>query len=151
MKLTEQQIKRANKLLDLLCRAGLLSSDQAYSVFDSKSDAEYVCAVLEKKQLLYATWVDPNDIWVLRINENTCNAVANNLLDKELIQQAKLDSKDQLETEILKLQKDSLEYQLTIRDKEEIIRNLDIKLKRIELIKQYYWVLGIILTIGIVI
>lgn len=103
MTLTEQQTERANKLLDLLCKAGHLSAEQAYSVFDSKGDAEYVCTVLEKKQLLYAAWVDPNDICLLRINENTCNAVETKLLDKALTQQAKLDSKEQLETEILKL------------------------------------------------
>ena len=50
------------------------------------------------------------------------------------------------ENELKRLQKDSLEYQLTIRDKEEIIRILEIKLKRIELIKQYRWFIGFIVT-----
>jgi len=145
MTLTEQQTKRANELLDLLCEAGDLSGEQAYSLFDSKSDAECVCSVLEKEQLLSIFWVG-KIIDILSRNKNTCNAVVTNLLDKELIQQAKLDSNEQLDTELKKLQKKSLEYQETIRDKEEIIRNLEIKLKRIELIKQYRWFIGFILA-----
>ncbi len=84
MELTKQQIERANKLLDLLCQSGHLGAEKAYSLFDSKSDAEYVCTVLEKKELLYVAWVEPNDIYALRINENTCNAVETKLLNKEL-------------------------------------------------------------------
>lgn len=148
MTLTEQQTKRANKLLEQLCKNRILVAEQVYAIFDSKSDAEYVCTVLEKKQLLYASWDDPNDICVLRINENTCNAVETNLLDKVLIQQAKLDSKEQLETEILKLQIDSLEYQLTIRKQQDRIRNLEEQNKFIELLKGYWWVLIICLGIG---
>ena len=148
MTLTEQQTKRASKLLDLLCKAGQLNAEQAYAIFDSKSDAEYVCTVLEEKQLLYATWVDPNDICALTSNDKTCNAVETNLLDKELIQQVKLDSKEQLETEILKLQKDSLEYQLTIRGQQDRIRNLEEQNKFIELLKGYWWLLIICLGIG---
>lgn len=146
MTLTEQQTKRANKLLDELCKNRDLGAKQVYSLFDSKSEAEYVCTDLAKRQLLIAHWGEGHEVYALLCNEKTCNAVETNLLDRELMKQAKLDSKEQLETEILKLQKDSLEYQLTIRDKEEIIRNLEIKLKRIELIKQYRWFIGFILT-----
>ena len=146
MKLTEQQTKRANKLLDLLCEAGDLNGEEAYYLFDSKSDAEYVCSVLEKERLLSILWVDGKIIDILSRNENTCNAVVTNLLDKNLMQQAKLDSKEQLETEVLKLQKENLKYLTSIRDKEEIIRNLEIRLKKIELVKQYRWFIGFILT-----
>lgn len=67
--------------------------------------------------------------------------------DKEnQLLKSSFNDKSQLETEVLKLQKESLEYLTTIRDKEEIIRNLEIRLKRIELIKQYKWFIGFILT-----
>jgi hypothetical protein len=148
MTLTEQQTKRANKLLDLLCEVGDLNGIEAYSLFDSKNDAVYVCSVLEKERLLSIFWVDGKIIDILSRNENTCNAVATNLLDKELIQQAKLDSKEQLETEILKLQKDSLDYQLTIREQQDRIRNLEEQNKFIELLKGYWWVLLICIGIG---
>lgn len=39
MKLTKQQTERANKLLELLCKAGHVDAEQAYSLFDSKDDA----------------------------------------------------------------------------------------------------------------
>jgi hypothetical protein len=70
------------------------------------------------------------------------------LKQTHLLQQAKLDSKDQLETEILKLQKDSLEYQLTIREQQDRIRNLEEQTKSIELLKGYWWALLICLGIG---
>lgn len=82
MTLSEQQIKIAIKLLDLLCKTKQLDAKQAYSFFDSKSDAEYVCTVLKKRQLLIATFVGENDICALTVNENTCNAIK--LLKKEL-------------------------------------------------------------------
>jgi len=148
MQLTSEQTKRANKLLDLLCEVGDLNGVEAYSLFDSKSDAEYVCSVLEKERLLSIFWVDGKIIDILSRNENTCNAVVTNLLDKELIQQAKLASKEHAETEILKLQKDSLEYQLTIREQQDRIRNLEEQNKFIELLKGYWWVLIICLGIG---
>jgi hypothetical protein len=150
MQLTSEQTKRANKLLDLLCEVECLAGEEAYSLFDSKRDSEYVCSVLEKERLLNVSWIDGKIIDILSRNENTCNAVATNLLDKELIKQAKLDSKGQLETEILKLQKDSLEYQLTIREQQDRIRNLEEKTKFIELLKGYWWVLIISGGIGAV-
>jgi hypothetical protein len=148
MKLTNHQIKRANKLLDQLCKNRDLGAEQAYAIFDSKSEAEYVCTELAKENFLFAHWSEGHEIYALLSNENTCNAVENNLLDKELIQQAKLDSKEQLETEILKLQKDSLEYQLTIRGQQDRIRNLEEQNKFIELLKGYWWLLIICLGIG---
>lgn len=63
-------------------------------------------------------------------------------------QQAKLDNKEQLETEVLKLQKENLEYQETIREQQERIRNLEEQNKFIELLKGYWWVFIICLVIG---
>ncbi|NOU18377.1 MAG: hypothetical protein HOO91_12545 [Bacteroidales bacterium] len=59
--------------------------------------------------------------------------------------------KSQLEADVLDLEKDKLNYTKTIREQESTIRNLEIKLKRIELFKQYWWLLGGILGAGITI
>ncbi|MBW8326583.1 MAG: hypothetical protein K0M50_17595 [Prolixibacteraceae bacterium] len=67
----------------------------------------------------------------------------------KLEQQSKVDTNEKLDIELKILQKEKLEYESTIRDKEETIRSLTIKLKRMELFKQYYWLLGIILAFGI--
>lgn len=148
MKLTKQQIKKANKLLKALCESGHLLDEKVYPFFKSEKEAEYVC--LELKERNFLSLITDNDGKINRLtsNEYTRNAVDNNLLDKELMQQAKLDSKEQLETEILKLQKDSLEYQLTIREQQDRIRNLEEQNKFIELLKGYWWVLIICLGIG---
>jgi hypothetical protein len=149
MTLTEQQIKRANKLLDELCKNEHLNAEDVYPLFDTEKDAEYVCSILAKRDLIIAHWYEGDKIAIIVSNENTCNAVENNLLDNELIRQAKLDSKAQLETDILKLQKESFEYQLTIREQQDRIRNLEEKTKFIELLKGYWWVIGVSIGIGI--
>jgi len=59
--------------------------------------------------------------------------------------------KSQREADVLDLEKDKLNYTKTIREPESTIRNLEIKLKRIELLKQYWWLLGVILAAGIAI
>lgn len=148
MTLNEQQTNRANKLLDELCKNRELEAEQVYAIFDSKTDAEYVCTVLEKKELLHAAWVEGHEILAIRITVKTCNAVENNLLDRELIPRTKLNLKEQLELDILNLQKESLEYNLTIREQQARIRNLEEKTKFIELLKGYWWVLIICGGIG---
>jgi hypothetical protein len=148
MTLTEQQTQKANKLLDELCKSGHLDAENVYPLFDTERDAEYVCSILERKELIIAHWNDGNKIALIVSNEDTCNAVDNKLLDKELVRQAKSDDKAQLETEILKLQKDSLEYQFTIREQQDRIRNLEEQNKFIELLKGYWWVFLICIGIG---
>lgn len=81
--LTKEQIKKANILLDQMCKNRVLGTEQAYAIFDSKIDAEYVCTTLETKQLLTVQWATGHQIATLRSNENTRNAVETNLLDKE--------------------------------------------------------------------
>ena len=49
MQLTKQQIKRANKLFDQLCKNRDIGAEQAYSIFVSKREAEDVCTILETK------------------------------------------------------------------------------------------------------
>jgi hypothetical protein len=147
MKLTEQQTKIANNLLDLVCKSKQIDGQNMYSLFESRSDAEYVCSILESNKLLRVNRVDQG-ITSLLYTELTCDCVANDRLTKELMQQEQIDSKAQLETEILKLQKDSLEYQLTIRGQQDRIRNLEEQIKTIELLKGYWWVLLICLGIG---
>ena len=84
MQLTKQQIKKANKLLKALCETEFINGEKVYPFFDSEKEAEYICSVLEERQLLIAHWYDSNRITRLASNENTCNAVETNLLDKEL-------------------------------------------------------------------
>ena len=83
MQLTKQQIKKANKLLKALCETEFINGEKVYPFFDSEKEAEYICSVLEERQLLIAHWYESNKITRLASNEYTCNAVATNLLDKE--------------------------------------------------------------------
>lgn len=83
MQFTKQQIKRANKLLDELCKHRDLGAEQVYAIFDSKREAEDICTILQKKELLFAMWAEGHEIVVLRSNENTRIAVETNLLVKE--------------------------------------------------------------------
>jgi hypothetical protein len=83
MKLTKQQIKTANKLLRLLCKTGHIDAENVYPLFDTESDAEYVCTLLEKEQIIIAHWYSGHKIAILIRNENTCDCVENKRLDKQ--------------------------------------------------------------------
>ncbi|MDD2799797.1 MAG: hypothetical protein PHV20_14500 [Bacteroidales bacterium] len=48
----------------------------------------------------------------------------------------------------LELQNENLEFSKTIRDKESKIRELEFKIKKIELLKQYWWFIGICIFLG---
>lgn len=61
----------------------------------------------------------------------------------------KLNKKGYLEIENAKLQNEKLEYELTIRNQKERIRNLTERLTKIKLLKAYWWLLGIIFMIGL--
>ena len=50
----------------------------------------------------------------------------------------------------IELQNKELQYQETIRDRDEKISKLDLKLKRFEFIQKWWWLIGIILSIVIV-
>ncbi len=83
MKLTKQQIKTANKLLDKLCKAEHLDAEEVYPLFGTERDAEYICSVLEKEDLIIAHWYEGNKIAIIVSNENTCDCVENKRLNKE--------------------------------------------------------------------
>ena len=57
----------------------------------------------------------------------------------------KSDIKDTLEIELKTLQKESLEYQLTIRKQTDRIRNLEERIKIISLFKLYWWLFPILI------
>nr|WP_319998731.1 hypothetical protein [uncultured Draconibacterium sp.] len=78
----------------------------------------------------------------------------NNIIDAEILTKGEVYIKENQglenpvdENELKRLQKESLEYQSKIRDKEEIIRNLEIKLKRFELIQKWKWLIGLLIFI----
>jgi hypothetical protein len=54
---------------------------------------------------------------------------------------------EDLNTRVSQLQVDNLEYQKTLRIKNEKIASLDLKLKRLEFIQKWWWLFGIILII----
>lgn len=60
----------------------------------------------------------------------------------------KLLDKDNLDLEIKVLQKDNFEYQKTIREQNDRIRNLTEKLQFVNLIKQYWWLIGACIGLG---
>ena len=61
----------------------------------------------------------------------------------------KLLKNDKLDREIKILQKDNFEYQQVIREQKNRIRDLDEQIKFISLIKLYWWIIPICITIGI--
>ena len=83
MQLTNKQIKKANKLLDLLCKSKQIEGEKVYPLFESNVDAEYVCSELEKEQLLKVIRYTDNGIAKLLSSDKTCDCVENNRLDKE--------------------------------------------------------------------
>jgi len=58
-----------------------------------------------------------------------------------------LKDKEKLETKLTVLEVENLEYRETIRERESKIIKLDLKLKRLEWIQKWWWLLGIILLI----
>lgn len=61
----------------------------------------------------------------------------------------KTQEKDKLDLEIKSLQKENFEYQQTIREQNDRIRNLDEQIKFISLIKLYWWLIPILISIGV--
>jgi hypothetical protein len=60
----------------------------------------------------------------------------------------KEENTEKLKTKNLELQNENLEFSQTIRDQEAKIRNLEIKIKGFELIKQYWWFIGLCIFVG---
>lgn len=60
----------------------------------------------------------------------------------------KAENVEKLKTKNLELQNENLEFSQTIREKEAEIRNLEFKIKRIELLKQYWWFIGLCIFLG---
>jgi hypothetical protein len=54
---------------------------------------------------------------------------------------------EELNIKLNQLQIDNLEYQTTLRTKNEKIASLDLRLKRFEFIQKWWWLIGIILII----
>ena len=52
-----------------------------------------------------------------------------------------------LNQKLKELQVENLEYQKIIRERNDKIAGLDLKLKRFQLLEKYWWILGIILTV----
>jgi hypothetical protein len=65
--------------------------------------------------------------------------------EKELI---KAEEKESLDSELKILQRESLEYQIKIRDQSDRIRDLDEQIKMINLLKEYWWFIGVCILIG---
>lgn len=61
--------------------------------------------------------------------------------NKKVQEQKQADKRQNLETQNLELQNEALRYQTTIRDQEGRIRNLDEKVKRFEMLKNYEWII----------
>ncbi|MEO8236361.1 MAG: hypothetical protein ABI549_13160 [Flavobacterium sp.] len=61
----------------------------------------------------------------------------------------KAELKDTLEIELKTLQKESLEYQITIRKQTDRIRNLEEQIKLISLVKLYWWFIIFCISIGV--
>lgn len=115
MDLTKNQTEKANKLLQSLCESKTLDNIRVDSFFDNSEEELFICKFLERKNLLKAIWLDGNKIAVITSNENTCNAIETNLLMREFKIGERQDNKEQLETEVLKLQKENLDKSGIIR------------------------------------
>ena len=141
------QLKYADHCIDKIF-AAYPKSDSLSNFFNgSRFDAyEFVISILKRDSFIerVGTQYKMTDYGHETIETHGSYS---NFINQKNIRQLVSEQKEQLDTELKKLQKESLEYQETIRDKEEIIRSLEIKLKRIELIKQYRWFIGFILTV----
>lgn len=120
MELNKEQTVKATRLLGLLCESNNLDNVEAASFFDNGNDeAVIICNKLRGKNLLKFTLLDGNKIGGIDKKELTCHAFKNDTLMKEFIARERLSK----------------------------TTNIDFKIKRIELLKQYWWVAGIIFTI----
>jgi hypothetical protein len=71
------------------------------------------------------------------------------LFQDQLSKLEKEENKEKLENENIKLQNENFEYSKTIRDQESRIRDLEEQTKFFELIKSYWWFIGICIAIGV--
>lgn len=81
-RLTKLQIKKANKLLKILCSEGRIDTTELYSMFDSKDETESVCSFLKSQDALSMGKAGDSIHWMNK-NENTCLFLKNKILQKE--------------------------------------------------------------------
>ena len=118
--LTKLQTEKATELLGLLCKKGNLDNVQIAEFFDNDDDeAMLICKYLQSKDLLKIVPAQVNKIAGIDKRDETCNNFRNNLLMKEFKKNERLEK-----TEIN-----------------------EFKIKRIELWKQYKWLVVAILGI----
>jgi hypothetical protein len=116
MDLNQEQTEKATKLLGLFCESNNLDNVQVSSFFDNDNEeAAFICKKLEIDDLLKVTWADGNRIAGIDKKEGTCNAFKNDTLMKEFMLRDRMKNKEQLETDVLKLQKENLEKSSIIR------------------------------------
>jgi len=99
-----------------------------------------------------ATIDDKGCDFLLKINKNTANFSKNGGFEKKHEDELK-QFNDENELKLLqlinlKLQNENFEFSQTIREKEAKIRDLELKIKGIELLKQYKWFIGICIFVG---
>lgn len=115
-----------------------LEYERLFSIIGSKGYADYI----ESNSYLNS----------IERNKETKNFLDNGgfvkLFQDELDTIEKTENVEKLKTKNLELQNENLEFSQTIRKHEAAIRDLEIKIKGIELLKQYWWFIGLCIFSG---
>jgi hypothetical protein len=103
--------------------------------------------ILIEKNLLFES--EHKDLFLTGISEEIIlNGGWLKQLNSENQKSENAELKERLDKELKILQKESLEYQKTIREQSDRIRNLDEQIKILSLLKEYWWFIGVCIIFG---
>ncbi len=144
-----------DKFLNELVSKGSVSLDQLTHLFENKEDKIIaIVSEFERKGLAKAIRIEQG-IGILTVRRLDYAVQFYNEGGFTKIQESKINTQNRneelllLQKKNLELQNENLMYAQTIRDKENVIRELEAKNKFFELLKNYWWLFTILFSIGI--
>lgn len=155
MKLNRIDCEMLDTLLEAFGSTGSLSREQVLKIFDGDETiaSSLVKVLADNGFVMEVGHVEEQDLPLLINRESTAvlflkNGGFTGAYDAETAARASAGELELLQKENLGLQNEKLVYEQTLREREERIRTLELKIRRMEYLKYLWWAAGL-LTSGI--
>ncbi|MFA6084627.1 hypothetical protein [Mucilaginibacter sp.] len=156
MKINEYEAGMLDTILEAFGKSDNLSRKQLLEIFDGDEPlANAIVTLLVESGMVNALSTEETDLPMLITREPKAVLLMKSggftaqYRAHENVNKAQLDL-DKLQKENLLLQNEKMTYEKTLREKDEMIRSLELKNKRFELLKNILWLLGAV-DVGLVI
>lgn len=156
MKINEYEAGMLDTILDAFGNKDNLSRDQILAMFDGdESLAHAIVEILVETGMVNAImYTEEADLPMLIVREPKAVLLIKNGGFTAQFQSSQTTAKsladmDKLQRDNLQLQNEKMVYELSLREKDEKIRDLELRNKRFELLKNVLWLLGAV-DIGLI-